>query len=91
MIVVIAFGCWFVRKSGTSNEFMAAGGSLPGWAVGMSIFGTYLSSNTFLGNPGKAYGGNFNGYLFTLSLPLAVWIAAKYFVPFYRKSGQISA
>jgi len=70
---------------------MAAGGSLPGWAVGMSIFGTYLSSNTFLGNPGKAYGGNFNGYLFTLSLPLAVWIAAKYFVPFYRKSGQISA
>lgn len=91
VVVVIAFGCWFVRKSGTSNEFMAAGGSLPGWAVGMSIFGTYLSSNTFLGNPGKAYGGNFNGYLFTLSLPLAVWIAAKYFVPFYRKSGQISA
>ena len=47
-------------------------GHCPGWAVGMSIFGTYLSSNTFLGNPGKAYGGNFNGYLFTLSLPLAV-------------------
>jgi solute:Na+ symporter, SSS family len=89
--MVIAFGCWFVRKSGTSNEFMAAGGSLPGWAVGMSIFGTYLSSNTFLGNPGKAYAGNFNGYLFTLSLPLAVWIAAKYFVPFYRRNGQISA
>jgi SSS family solute:Na+ symporter len=89
--LVIVFGCWFVRKSRTSNEFMAAGGSLPGWAVGMSIFGTYLSSNTFLGNPGKAYGGNFNGYLFTLSLPLAVWIAARYFVPFYRKSGQISA
>ncbi|MAI30152.1 MAG: sodium:solute symporter [Planctomycetaceae bacterium TMED240] len=91
VVVVIAFGCWFIRKSGTSDEFMAAGGSLPGWAVGMSIFGTYLSSNTFLGNPGKAYGGNFNAYLFTLSLPLAVWIAAKYFVPFYRKHGQISA
>jgi len=91
VVIVIVFGCWFVRKSGTSGEFMVAGGSLPGWAVGMSIFGTYLSSNTFLGNPGKAYGGNFNGYLFTLSLPLAVWIAAKYFVPFYRRSGQISA
>ncbi len=70
---------------------MAAGGALPGWAVGMSIFGTYLSSNTFLGNPGKAYGGNFNGYLFTLSLPLAAWIATRFFVPFYRKRGQISA
>ncbi|MGI9473003.1 MAG: sodium:solute symporter [Rubripirellula sp.] len=70
---------------------MAAGGALPGWAVGMSIFGTYLSSNTFLGNPGKAYGGNFNAYVFTLSLPIAAWIAAKYFVPFYRRSGEISA
>ena len=70
---------------------MAAGGALPGWAVGMSIFGTYLSSNTFLGNPGKAYGSNFNAYVFTLSLPLAAWIAAKFFVPFYRRSGEISA
>ena len=91
VIAVMAFGCWFVRKSGTTNEFMAAGGVLPGWAVGMSIFGTYLSSNTFLGNPGKAYGGNFNAYVFTLSLPIAAWIAAKFFVPFYRRSGEISA
>ncbi len=88
---VLGFGCWFVRKSGTTSAFMAAGGSLPAWAVGMSIFGTYLSSNTFLGNPGKAYGGNFNAYVFTLSLPVAAWIAANYFVPFYRRSGEISA
>ena len=88
---VIAFGCWFVRKSGTTGEFMAAGGALPGWAVGMSIFGTYLSSNTFLGNPGKSYGGNYNAYVFTLSLPVAAWVATKYFVPFYRRSGEISA
>lgn len=89
--LVIGFGCWFVRKSGTTSEFMAAGGALPGWAVGLSIFGTFLSSNTFLGNPGKAYGGNFNAYVFTLSLPVAAWIASRYFVPFYRKSGEISA
>ena len=88
---VIAFGCWFARKSGTTNEFMAASGALPGWAVGMSIFGTYLSSNTFVGNPGKGFGGNYNAYVFTLSLPIAAWIATKYFVPFYRRTGEISA
>ena len=27
---VVGFGCWFVRKSGTTSEFMAAGGALPG-------------------------------------------------------------
>lgn len=88
---VVGFGCWFVRKSGTTSEFMAAGGALPGWAVGLSIFGTYLSSNTFLGVPGKAYGENFNGFVFSLSLPIAAFIATRFFVPFYRQTGEISA
>ena len=31
----------------------------PGWAIGISIYATFLSSNTFLGVlPGKAYGSN---------------------------------
>jgi len=70
---------------------MAASGSLPGWVVGLSIFGTFLSSNTFIGVPGKAYGGNWNAFVFSLTLPLAAWVAVKYFVPFYRGSGEISA
>lgn len=70
---------------------MAAGGALPGWAVGLSIFGTYLSSNTFLGVPGKTYGSNFNAFVFSLSLPIAALIATRFFVPFYRKQGEISA
>lgn len=51
---VVLFGCLFVRKSSSTKTFMTAGGALPAWAVGLSIFGTYLSSNTFLGVPGKA-------------------------------------
>ena len=58
LLAVVILGCWFVRRSGTTDEFMAAGRSLPGWAVGLSIFGTYLSSNTFIGVPGKAVNGN---------------------------------
>ena len=52
---MVAFGSWFVRRSGTPEGFMVAAGRLPGWAIGLSIFGTYLSSNTFIGVPGKAY------------------------------------
>ena len=88
---VVAFGCWFVRRSRSAEQFMAAARSLPGWAVGMSIFGTYLSSNTFLGVPGVAYAGNWNRFVFSLSLPIAAVIAVKVFVPFFRRSGQISA
>jgi len=88
---VVVFGCWFVRKSRSAEQFTAAGRSLPGWAVGLSIFGTYLSSNTFIGVPGKAFGSNWAFFVFSLSLPIAAFIAAKFFVPFYRRSGEISA
>lgn len=88
---VFGLGCWFVRKSGSTEEFMAAGRSLPGWVVGLSIFGTYVSSISFLANPGKSYTGNWNAFVFSLSLPLAALIAVRFFVPFYRREGEISA
>ena len=91
LAAVVGLGCWLSRRNRTTNDFMAAGGTLPGWAVGLSIFGTYLSSNTFIGVPGKAYDGNWNGFVFSLSLPLAAWVAVKWFVPFYRRTGEISA
>ena len=66
LVGVVGVGCYFVRKSRTPEGFMAAGRALPGWAVGLSIFGTYLSSNTFVGVPGKAFGGNWNSFVFSL-------------------------
>jgi SSS family solute:Na+ symporter len=91
LAAVVGLGAWFARRKRTSAHFMAASGALPGWVVGLSIFGTFLSSNTFIGVPGKAYGGNWNAFVFSLTLPLAAWVAVKYFVPFYRNSGEISA
>ncbi|MHC4402398.1 MAG: sodium:solute symporter family protein [Planctomycetota bacterium] len=91
LIAVVALGCWFVRRSRTTEGFMAAGRSLPGWAVGLSIFGTYLSSNTFIGLPGKAYDSNWNRLAFSLAIPIAAVIAVRFFVPFYRRSREISA
>lgn len=44
---VVAFGCSFFKKKGTSEEFTSAGRSLPGWVVGMSIFATYVSSISY--------------------------------------------
>ena len=88
---VVGIGCWVGRKGRNPDEFMAAGRKVPGWAVGLSIFGTYVSSISFLALPGKAYGGNWNAFVFSLSLPLTTWLAVKYFVPFYRRSGEVSA
>jgi len=88
---VSAVGSYFVRNSKTVAQFTAGGGRIPGWAVAFSLFGTYLSSMTFLGVPGKAYGGNWNPFVFSLTLPVAAFFASRYFIPFYRDTGEISA
>lgn len=91
LIGVTGFGCWFYWRNRDSERYMSAGRSLPGWAVGLSIFGSYVSSISFLANPGKAYAGNWNAFVFALALPLTAWIAVRWFVPFFRASGDISA
>lgn len=91
VVAVVGMGCWFARRSTVSETFMIAGRSLSGWIVGLSIFGTYVSSISFLANPGKSYAANWSPFVFSLSLPVAAWIATRWFVPFYRKGNEISA
>ncbi|MDA7510481.1 sodium:solute symporter [Verrucomicrobia bacterium] len=88
---IFGLGCWLSRRSRGTDQFMAAGRSLSGWVVGLSIFGTYMSSIGFLGNPGKSFSGNWNPWVFGLSLPLAAWVAARYFIPVYRSGSEVSA
>ncbi len=88
----VLFGCsFYFRSRRGASSFTAAEGSLPTWAVAMSIFATFVSSISFLGLPGDAYRGNFNPFVFSLSIPVAVWLAAKVFVPLYRGMNSVSA
>jgi len=91
LLAMILVGIYFSGKNKNSDQFTKASGKIPGWAIGLSIYATFLSSNTFLGVPGKAFGSNWNAFVFSLSMPFAAWIASKYFVPFYRKTHEISA
>ena len=91
LLLMVYVGYYFSKKNNSAEQFTKAVGSIPGWAIGVSLYATFLSSNTFLGVPGKAYGTNWNYFVFSLSMPLAGFVAAKYFVPLYRQMGGISA
>src|SRR5690606_10347395 len=91
LFLMVFIGYYFSRKDQGSEQFTKAGGSIPGWAIGLSLYATFLSSNTFIGVPGKAFGSNWNSFVFSLAMPLSAWVASKYFVPFYRKTGEVSA
>ncbi|MCE5180076.1 MAG: sodium:solute symporter [Porphyromonadaceae bacterium] len=91
LLFITIFGSWFVRKNRTGNDFMVAKGSLSSWLIGLSYFGTYVSSNTFIGVVGRAFGSNWSYFVFSLAIPIAILISTKYFVSYYRKGGEISS
>ena len=88
---IIIFGASFYFRNRSSDSFTSGGGNIPSWVVGMSIFATFVSSISFLALPGSAYQTNWNGFVFSLSIPIAVFFAVKYFVPLYRRNNSISA
>lgn len=88
---VLGIGFFFFFRSRTMDGFTAGGRSLPGWVCGLSILATYLSSISFVALPGRAFAGNWNPFVFSLSLPIAVFLAARFFVPLYRRNNEVSA
>ena len=91
LLSMIGVGIYFARKNKSSEQFTTASGQIPGWALGLSFYATFLSAITFLGDPGKSFGSNWNPFVFSLSIPLAAIMATKLFVPFYRNGEAISA
>ncbi len=82
---------YFTGKSRDTEGYTAAGRSLSGIVVGLSIMATFLSSISFLALPGAAYMRNWNQFVFSLALPIAAFIAVKYFLPYYRARKEVSA
>jgi len=91
LLGIIAFGASFYFRKRNSLDYTTGSGKLPSWALGMSIFATYLSSISFLALPGSAYSGNWNAFVFSLSIPIAAVFAIFVFVPLYRKLQSPSA
>ncbi len=90
-VVTMGVGLYFYRKTRTTEGFTAGNRSVPGWVCGLSIFATFLSSISYLALPGKSFAADWNPFVFSLSLPLVTWIAVRYFLPYYRSSGDVSA
>ena len=88
---IVLFGASFYFRNRSADSFTSGGRSIPSWVVGMSIFATFVSSISFLALPGNAYQTNWNGFVFSLSIPIAVFFAVKFFVPLYRGNNSISA
>jgi SSS family solute:Na+ symporter len=88
---VIIFGSSFYKRNKSSQAFTIGNNNIPTWVISMSIFATFVSSISYLALPGMAYLSNWNAFVFSLSIPVAIYMALKFFVPLYRSVGSPSA
>ncbi len=91
LVGITLFGSSFFKKNRTSDSYSLGNNNIPAWVISMSIFATFVSSISFLALPGNAYLTNWNAFVFSLSIPISLWVAVKYFVPLYRKINSPSA
>jgi solute:Na+ symporter, SSS family len=91
LVGIVLFGISFYKKGRTAADYSTGSGTIPAWVLGLSIFATFVSSISFLALPGIAFMSNWNAYVFSLSIPFAILMAIKFFVPLYRSVGSPSA
>jgi hypothetical protein len=89
--VMLAIGLRFRSRQQTSHRYFLGSGKLPGWAVGMSMFATVISSWAFLALPAKAFQSDLRYLMAVSALPVAAWLAARWLVPFFRERVRLSA
>lgn len=84
-IGMLLLGFYFMKKEGDTNDFFKAGGRIPWWAAGISIFATTLSAITFIAIPAKSYATDWRMFTFNLTIILIVPVVIRYFLPFFRR------
>ncbi|HDP34553.1 MAG TPA: sodium:solute symporter [Candidatus Hydrogenedentes bacterium] len=98
IIVLVAYfggislaGLWFAHRNKSTEDYFLGGRNFPGWAIGLSMVGTSISSLTFMAYPADAYKTTWFRLLPCFTLPVAVVIASIWFLPFFRRGNLTSA
>jgi solute:Na+ symporter, SSS family len=91
LLIPIGISVWFSKKQNSTSKFFTAGGSIPSWAIGISILATLISSITFLAYPGEGFSSNWILLVQGLMVPITLVVFIRFVVPLYRKVIKISA
>ncbi|WP_321285610.1 sodium:solute symporter [uncultured Sunxiuqinia sp.] len=91
LVVSLGVGIRFARQQKSTGKYFTGGGTLPSWAIGMSILATLISSITFLAYPGEGYGSNWIRLVQGLMVPIVLVFAIGFIVPLFRHVIRLSA
>ena len=80
-----------LKRNNSSEEYFLGGRKIPGWALGLSMVGTSISSITFLALPAAAFVLDYRQLTPNLFMPVAALIACWIFIPFFRRGLKTTA
>lgn len=88
---VTLFGLYYKSHVKTAKDFFLANRSLPWWVIGLSIIGTNIGSNDYIGASGNAYriGIAQANFEWIGAIP-AMILSALIFIPFFWRAGVYS-
>lgn len=84
-------GLHFGRRQKSAARYFLGNQAIPGWAVGLSMFATVISSWAFLALPGKAFAADLQFLVTIASLPLCTLLATRLLIPLFRSKIRLSA
>jgi SSS family solute:Na+ symporter len=91
LALVAIIGAWCARRQKSTEEYFVGSRAIPGWAAGLSLFATAISTATFLIYPGNAFRGDWTRLLPGLMLPIVTLFLSMFVIPFYRRVVSMSA
>ena len=91
LLLLVAMGIYFSRREKTTDDFFKAGGRVPWWAAGLSIFGTQLSAVTFMAIPAKTFATDWRYFMGNMAIIMVAPFVIIVFLPFYRRLNLTTA
>lgn len=91
LFAMAGMGVYFLKRNNSSEEYFLGGRKIPGWALGLSMVGTSISSITFLALPATAFVLDYRQLTPNLFMPVAALIACWIFIPFFRRGLKTTA
>ena len=85
LCALVLMGFYFSRRENSTDDFFKAGGRVPWWAAGLSIFGTQLSAITFMAIPAKSFSTDWRWFIMNMTIIMVAPVVVFLFLPFYRR------
>lgn len=89
--ILVLMGIVISKKQHSVSDYFKAGGRVPWWAAGISVFGTQLSAITFMAIPAKTFATDWTLFMLLMTIIMVSPVIIALFLPFFRRLNLTTA